>query len=287
MKTRFCTANPCCRAGSHDEKHERSTRKLDVLIPAVPKDLATLPLVIDAVRQQVRHPIGHIFVVAPAHPRMLALCRRKKVTFIDERAAVPFSKHRFRYRSKTWDLSGWLLQQMIKLNGDKLCTSDHFLVIDADTVLIRPHIFIRNGKTVFYCRNWSRPEYFRTAARLLGRKRAAKRSFVTHYMLFNRRQLSLLKQSIEARHGVRWHEAIWRAMDKSKRYAFSEFETYGNFLYARMPGQVQLLPARNKAMRLPAARLSKDARRKLARSYRSLSFHQRSAYRRKEGGAAQ
>src|SRR5690606_23976056 len=115
--------------------------RLDVLIPAVPKDLVTLPFVIDAVRKYVRHPIGHIFVVAPADHRIIALCTRKKVKFVDERTAVPFSKHRFRYRAKTWELSGWLLQQMIKLNCDKLCTTDHFLVIDADTVLIRPHTF--------------------------------------------------------------------------------------------------------------------------------------------------
>lgn len=265
---------------------QRNSRKakLDILIPAVPKDLATLPYVIDAARKHVRHAIGHIFVVAPRDKRIMALCKKKKVTFTDERRVLPFSKNRYRYRLKHWELSGWLYQQMIKLNGDKLCTADHFLVIDADTVLIRPHVFLRGGKTVFYCRNWSRPEYFRTFRRLMGRKRASSRSFVTHYMLFNRRKLASLRKAIEERHGMRWHDAIWRSMDKTKPYAFSEFETYGNYVYAGDPGNVIRLPARNKKMTSDVRRLAEGTLRKLARSYRSLSFHQRKGYRRRKRG---
>lgn len=144
--------------------------KLDVLIPAVPKDLATLPLVIDSVRSQVRHPIGNIHVVAPNDSGIKAMCKKKGAIFVDERTVLPFSANRFRYRAGGLELSGWLIQQMIKLNGDTLCKTGHFLVIDADTVLIRPHDFIRGGKTVFYCRLWSRPDYFRTLRRLLGQR---------------------------------------------------------------------------------------------------------------------
>jgi hypothetical protein len=261
----------------------RST-KLDILIPAVPKDLKTLPRVIDAARKHVRHPIGRIYVVAPRDSRILALCRKKKVTFADERRLLPFSKTRYPYRPENRELSGWLYQQMLKLNGDKLCKTDHFLVIDADTVLIRPHRFLRGGKTVFYCRNWSRPEYFRTYRRLTGRNRASSRSFVTHYMLFNRRKLAALKQFIESRHGRRWHAAIWQAIDKTKPYGFSEFETYGNYVYAQNPARVIRLPARNKKMATDVRSLPASRIRKLARMYRSLSFHERKVYRRGKGG---
>lgn len=257
--------------------------KLDVLIPAVPKDLATLPLVIDSVRSQVRHPIGNIHVVAPNDSGIKAMCKKKGAIFVDERTVLPFSANRFRYRAGGLELSGWLIQQMIKLNGDTLCKTGHFLVIDADTVLIRPHDFIRGGKTVFYCRLWSRPDYFRTLRRLLGRKRASSQSFVAHYMVFNRRKLVRLKREIETRHGMRWFDAIWHCMDKTKPYAFSEYETYGNFLYATQPGSIVRLPARNKSMHIPVRRLSDKAIRQYARSYRSLSFHQRKS-RRSKGG---
>jgi len=261
----------------------RVSRKtaMDILIPAVPKDLRTLPFAIDAVRKQVRHPIGRIFVVAPRDGRIIALCRRKKAVYADERRVLPFSKNRYRYRPGHWELSGWLYQQLLKLNGDRLCKTDHFLVLDADTVLIRAHAFLRGGKTVFYCRGWSRPEYFRTYRRLLGRKRASARSFVAHYMVFNRRKLAALKRAIEKRHGTSWHEAIWRSMDKTKPYAFSEYETYGNFVYGNDPAAVIRLPALNRRMKADPRRLSKDAFRRLARSYRSLSFHERKGYRRR------
>lgn len=260
---------------------------LDVLNPAVPKDLGTLPHAIDAVRKHVRHPIRNIYVVAPDHPKIRALCHRKHVRFVNERSVLPFGNNRFRYRSRTWERSGWLYQQLLKLNGDTVGTADHVLVVDADTVLIRPHVFLRKGKTVFYCRNWSQPEYFRTYRRLMGRRRASSRSFVTHYMLFNRKQLASLKRNIEERHGMRWYEAIWKCMDKSKPYAFSEYETCGNFVYGRNPGAIIRLPARNKKMNTDFRRLPPARIRALSLKYRSLSFHKRKAYRRKPGGRSE
>jgi hypothetical protein len=256
------------------------TAKVDILIPCAPKDVRTLPFAIDAARKHVRHPIGRIYVVAPRNRRIKAVCRRKNVSFVDERRVLPFSKNRYRYRTKTRELSGWLYQQLLKLSGDRVCRAGHFLVLDADTLLIRPHRFLRGGKTVFYCRNWSRPEYFRTLAKLLGRRRASSRSFVAHCMLFSRRKLAILKKTIEKRHGIAWHEAIWRAMDKTKPYAFSEYETYGNFVYGRDPRSVIRLPALNRNMASDPRRLTERAIRRLARSYRSLSFHKRKGYRR-------
>lgn len=52
---------------------------IDVLIPAIEKDLATLPYVIDAVRTHVKHPIGRILIVAPKKTRILDFCRKKAV----------------------------------------------------------------------------------------------------------------------------------------------------------------------------------------------------------------
>ncbi len=260
-----------------------STNKIDVLIPAVEKDLGTLPHVIDAVRKQVRHRVGQIFIVAPRRRRILALCRRKRCKFVDENTVLPIQKRHIRYRSRKWERSGWLYQQLLKLNGDTLGTAPDFLVIDADTVLIRPHVFKQGNKTVFYCRNWSQPEYFRTYRRLMGRKATAPVSFVTHYMLFNKAKLRLLKRQIEARHRTRWYTAILRAMDKSKPFAFSEFETYGNFLYTQNPRGVLLKKALNKSLTTNIENLTRQKLKALARKYRSISFHKRRVYRRGTG----
>jgi hypothetical protein len=156
------------------------------------------------------------------------------------------------------------------------------LVIDADTVLIRPHVFLTTGgRTVFYCRNWSQPEYFITYRKLLGQKAGSPSSFVTHYMLFERSKVRKLKKIIAARHQTTWYGAIIRSINKKKQFGFSEFETYGNFLHAHYPGTLSRKPALNKSLHIKASRLSAAKRKRLSLKYRSISFHKRKGYSRK------
>lgn len=150
--------------------------------------------------------------------------------------------------------------------------------MDADTVLIRPHTFRTGGKTVFYCRNWSQDEYFKTYKKLIGSKAASPSSFVTHYMLFDKSKLARLKKAIETKHHTSWYRAIIRCINKSKPFAFSEFETYGNFLYSNDPGRFILKKALNKSLDMNASQISKSKIRKLAQKYRSISFHKRKWY---------
>ncbi|WP_379153632.1 DUF6492 family protein [Paenibacillus sp. sgz5001063] len=251
---------------------------IDVLIPAIEKDLATLPYVIDSLRRYVRHPISHIYIVSPNSNRIRSLCARKNCIFVDETTVLPFTKKDIHYSSSRWNRSGWLYQQLLKMNGDHICRENFFLVIDADTVLIRPHRFRSGGKSIFYCRSWSQPEYFRTYRKLLGVPAPSPKSFVTHYMLFERAKLAGLKRKIEARHGLSWHTAILRSIDRKKQFGFSEFETYANYVYGMDSSSVLLKKANNKSLTTAVADLGNARLQNLARTFRSLSFHQRKGY---------
>ncbi|WP_373230306.1 DUF6492 family protein [Cohnella sp.] len=262
-------------------KGQSSSTKIDILIPAIEKDLVTLPYVIDAVKKQVKHPIGQILIVAPKRRRIMELCRRKGCKFVDENKVLPISKKNIHYRSKKWERSGWLFQQLLKMSGDTLCSSEYFLAIDADTLLIRPHLFRTGKKTVFYCRKWSQPEYFKTYRRLLGKKPSSTSSFVTHYMLFNKSKLAQLKRTLKSKHQTSWYKAILSKMDKSKQFAFSEFETYGNFLYSINPGGVILKRALNKSLNMNIGEITRKRVNALSKRYRSISFHKRKGYVRK------
>jgi len=252
---------------------------IDVIIPAIDKDLATLPYVIDSIRTYVRHPIGRIYVVSPDSSRIRKLCKRKRCVFVNEKRVLPITKHHIRYRSRRWDRSGWLYQQLLKLSGDTISRRD-FLVVDADTVFIRPHVFRSGGRRIFYCRNWTQPEYYRTYRKLIGRKPSAPRSLVTHYMLFERAKLKRLKRFIQQRHGRSWHSAILRSINRKRQFGFSEFETYGNYVYGLEPGRTVLRASRNKSLSLSPAVVKGARKRRLARTYRSISFHKRRIYRR-------
>ena len=258
-----------------------SKTKIDILIPAIEKDLVTLPFVIDSVRKYVKHPIGQIMIVAPRKKRIMDLCVRKGCKFINENTVLPITKKDINYRSKTWERSGWLFQQLLKLNGATLGSSNFFLAIDADTVMIRPHVFRTRNKTVFYTRNWSRNEYFTTYRKLLGKKRSTSTSFVTHYMLFEKSRLVEMKRVIEAKHHRRWYSAIIRSMDKTKQFAFSEFETYANYVYSTHPEGLILKKSLNKGLNMSVTQASETRVNRLSKQYRSISFHKRKDYSRK------
>ncbi|WP_438447512.1 DUF6492 family protein [Gorillibacterium sp. sgz5001074] len=255
---------------------------IDVLIPAIEKDLPNLPHVIDSLRKMVRPAVGRIYIVSPRSARLEELCRRKGCTFVNENTVLPITKKDIRYRSARWDRSGWMLQQLLKLGGDTVVKSRHFLVADADTVMIRPHVFRAEGRTVVYSRNWSQPEYFRAYRKLLGEQVSAPRSFVAHYMLFDKRWLKRLKAHLEARHGIPWYQAILKGIRTSSMFAFSEFETYGNFVYNRAPSRIRFKKTLNRHLHgTNIGHLSASKLTRLAQSYRSLSFHKRDEYYRK------
>ncbi|MEC0236416.1 DUF6492 family protein [Paenibacillus kribbensis] len=259
---------------------QKGSLTMDVLIPAIDKDMGTLPLVIDSLRRYVQHRIGTIYIVSPKSDRIRRLCASKNCTFVDEKTVLPITKKHIRYGTARWDRSGWLYQQLLKMNGDKISKAPFFLVIDADTILIRPHVFRKDGKTIFYYRSWSQPEYFRTYRKLMGVKAPSPKSFVTHYMLFEKAQLTRLKKIIETRHGKPWYNAIIQSINRKKQFGFSEYETYANYLYSKQPARMILRKSLNKALHSQASSLSEKQLDSLAKNHRSLSFHQRKVYQR-------
>lgn len=256
--------------------------KIDVLIPVIEKDLGTLPYVVSAVRKQAQHAIGSVYIVSPKLASIIEVCRRNGWKFVDERTVLPITKDDIKNRSSRTERAGWVYQQLLKLNGDRICKARFFLVVDADTVFIQPHRFRIGGKTVMYCRNWSRDEYFNCYRRLMKEEKAAKVSFVTHYMLFERAKLAEMKRHIESLHGCKWYTAILRSIDRTKPFSFSEYETYGNFLYTRYRNALLLKNNRNIGLQTSPKLLSGERLAALRASYRSLSFHKRAVYKRNE-----
>lgn len=247
---------------------------IDILIPVIEKDLLSLPFVIDMARANVIHPITEIMIVAPDNERIKEVCYQKGCRFVDENSVLPITKNDIDYKTNEWDRSGWLFQQLLKLSGDAICSSDHYLVLDADTLLIRPHVFKDKEKTVFYCRSAKIPEYFKTYKRLLGVKATAPLSFVAHYMLLEKSKLAELKKAIEYKNNAVWYAAIIKSINKLRQITFSEFETYGNFVYAKYPNQMIMADALN--LNLKRAKNQDIAQldfQQLAENFRSVSLH--------------
>jgi FkbM family methyltransferase len=249
--------------------------KVDVVIVAHEKDMQALRFAIPAVRRFLLHPIGKVFVMARDSPQFRQLCREHECEFVDEDAVLPITKNYFRYVDrKGRDRSGWLFQQLLKLNADTVAGEEHYFVIDADTVLIRPCALKRRGKTVLFCteREFRHP-YYEALRKLLGNDRRFPASFICHQMLFEKSKLRQMKAVVERLAGKAWWQAILDAVDTSEPSCFSEYETYGNFLAANYPKEIDV--QRFSSLALPARELSRlrNVEQRLSLEYQSISFH--------------
>jgi hypothetical protein len=216
-----------------DQIKKENDFAIDVLIPVIRKDWVVLPSVIQGVRRNLRNRLRKIFIVGPEQPTSIAFS--ENVVFRDERTVLPITKKDIDYSPGGSDRSGWLFQQFIKLSCDAICESDYFLLLDADTVLLRPQRFVQDdGRMVLNISDERHEEYYKAIRLLLPGLPIFPYSFVSHHMLVNRKIVGELKSLLEAS-GVVWYQFILNKVDLHEPSCFSEYELYGNFSLERYP----------------------------------------------------
>jgi hypothetical protein len=246
---------------------------LDLFIPVIERDLEMLPLAIESFRENIRHPLGEIFILAPGKLRKRVAERVDSITFVDGHEVLPITTADIDYQVRGIDRAGWIFQQLLKLNADMLTTQNYLLVLDADTVLIRPHCFIDRQRCLLHFSDEYHQPYFPTYQKLTGLSKRYPLSFVCQYMLFNRERLAELKQEIQNTTGMEWYRAIIAVLDQEEMSSFSEFETYGNYMVYRHRREVFM----EHALNMPASR--RDIQRimanrpQLAKRFKSIAFH--------------
>lgn len=246
---------------------------IDVVIPVCEKDLHILPLCLEGVRRMVVHRIAAIYIVAAGSERVCAFCLRHELVFVEERSVLGYGPAELGVRigpEPGCDRSGWIFQQLLKLSG-RVGTSDYFLVIDSDHLLMRPHTFVTaSGRLLFYGSSECHEPYYRNIERLMGFTPRSGMSYVAHKMIFSRALLGELHREIERRNGGRrWDRAIVGSLDRSEMSGFSEFELFGNFV----PAEAKcMLPWRQKALTYKSIADYETLRRRYAGRYASVTF---------------
>jgi hypothetical protein len=224
-------------AWHHFPELKPAQEPIDVVIPLVAKDLRIFPLCLEGIRHCVPHPIKDIYIVAPPQDEVIQFCQENGLVFVDESTVFGFNPKEIGLKI-TWsdgsvsDRSGWFFQQLLKLSGN-VGTCRYYLCIDADHVLIRPHVFLtEDRKTVFYLTYEYHQPIIDHLHRFLPELELDNLSYVDHKMLFDKEQLKMLHEVITKQTGKPWLEAAIESYDRSLSTpsAFSEFEIYGNFV---------------------------------------------------------
>ncbi len=274
---RFLRMRKLRHSGFHLGKNQTvvnpSYLKIDIVIPAIEKDLDTLPYVIDFARKNVLHPVTNVYVVSPDSEKIKKVCSDKNCIYIFEENLLPIKKSDIDYRVGTLDRSGWMYQQFLKLSGNHFCTEENYLVLDSDTLLIKPQVFERDGKYIFNFSDEYHKPYFDVYERLLGYPVSAPVSLTSHHILINMNKLSQLKSDLESKNGLVWYNAILHAIDRSEPSSHSDYDTYGHYFLGSMKDSVYLEYWYNRSIRRQfisdAYKLSNIYQKK----FKSLSFH--------------
>jgi len=211
-------------------KFVTSNIPIDIVIPTIDKDFEMLDIVLESVRLNIWHPINKIYIVSNENiTGILDFCKLHSCYFVNEANIFSYSKNDINYFVNGENRSGWLYQQLLKLALDKYTECDNTLVLDSDTLFLKPKIFLLDGKTIFDQSDELHYPYFEVFHKLTGFRIKPIASFVSHYMLFNKQILAQLKLKIEKNTKLPWDKAIIANTDYSTGAGFSEYETYGNY----------------------------------------------------------
>lgn len=244
-----------------------SDEPLEVVIPIIEKDLATLPDAVAGIRKNLMHPLGNIYIVAPDSPKIRQAAMELGCELILEDKVLPIT-----IKDIHTDRPGWWYQQLLKLYADTIVKTQKFLVLDADTVLIKPQAFVRKGKTIFYHSDEYNWFYFDFYSKLLNERPVSHASFIAHHMIFDKEVLSELRNEVEKIHGKEWYQAIFDIY-KTGIGTLSEYETYANFYQRRYPEKMRKNYWYNKSFSQNKLKSLDYIKNSLAKTHKSVSFH--------------
>jgi hypothetical protein len=217
-----------------DPLADKSLPSIDVAIPCHEKDYKNLSLVIQGVKSSVKNPIDQIKLITPGSlaadlQSMFPECK----VLTDEQVLDP-DLLMFITKSVPKETRGWVLQQAIKLRVVMQSTSVATLILDADTILLRPRVFLdSNCVQIISIADEYHIPYKNHQRRVLAGKNH-QLSFVTHHQLMKRDYVMEIF-GYDSRGLLRWLELA----NYGEGSALSEYDTYGEWVLTHKDSQVR------------------------------------------------
>ena len=227
---------------------ESEVPAIEVIIPVHPKDDRNLPLVLQGVREGSVNPIGQVFLVTPDSEKQALQIRFPQCSVLGDREVLGDSLWNLvQNRVPHWRRS-WIIQQIAKLLLSRASTARGCLVLDADTVLLRPRTWVNcDGVQLLSIANEYHWPYQDHVMKMWSDVRPVARfSFVTHHQLMQPvhvRKMFASEKSL----------AKWVALaDWNDGSPVSEYQSYGAWIASKYPHLVRTARWANRAL-VPAS----------------------------------
>ena len=218
---------------------------IDVVIPAIKKDLDTLDQCIDAIKRYGQN-IRNVYVISPEKITDKAIWVDEKVfpfdTYSIALAIYNNEVQAKRYYAKPNRL-GWIMQQLFKLYAPFIIKgiSSNILLLDSDTIFLRPVSFMNErNEPLFNPGIRGHRPYYDHAKRLIPTfYNVFKKKYfgISHHMLIQRAVMQSLFDTIVAHNKMEPWKAICKHMKIEPsgdviNVGLSEFEIYFNYIFA-------------------------------------------------------
>ena len=217
--------------GHFPRRYPPSDKSLVIMIPLAEKDLPCLPRAVASLRQHVLHPVTEIVIAGQESSAIRAFCAANALRYICENDVLPAWVNDPRLRPDGGlRVQGWVRQQLLKLTVFDWLDGQNVLVHDADNFLLHDVSYFEGDRQVLYLSDEFTRRYQPLLDETLGPFTRFHRSFITHFMVFQRDLVSSLNAHVMRRHGLSMSDFLATHLDMADRGMLSEFETYGNFL---------------------------------------------------------
>ena len=211
------------------ESHASPSEPLDVFIPMHPKDYGIGRLAISSILMEQDGQYGRVHVCLPndaPRPQWLMDSRLTLYTETDLRNGV--------LECQWATIPGWYRQQILKFLFVRSSTQD-VLVLDADTVMLRPRQWISGRRQLVLVRGDKPPRYFaRHTSRFLADPRPLRHfSMVAHHQLMKPEIVSEIFGPDLGGFEGRLLDWLHHRPDELP----ADYQIYGSFLRIRYPSQ--------------------------------------------------
>jgi hypothetical protein len=224
---------------------------IDIAIPCHKNDFDNLPLVIQGARVSVRNPIGNIRLITPEYLSMELQTRFPDCIVSTDESVLSADSVQAINELVPKERRGWMIQQIIKFQ--MVITSDQVatLILDADTVLLSPRIWLDSEGTQILCiANEYHLPYKEHIRKVFGGQNHLL-SFTTHHQLMKKDSVrEIFGQNGEGL--VKW----LKLADFNESSATSDYETYGEWMVQRNPKQVVFAKWNNVSAKVNATKTS-------------------------------
>lgn len=195
-------------------------QQIDVVIPLGPHDVGMIESVVRAVKKNICF-LSRIYIITPSGMDTPECSRDERVILVPEHI-FPFQKEDVAEIHGTRERNGWYLQQLLKLYAG-MCISgirSDYLVIDADTIFVRPLYFkTLEGAYIYTKSDEHHQPYYQHLERLhpVFKGKEWRASGIAHHMIMNTRQNQQLFRLVESHHDKPFWKAFLECVDEQHR----------------------------------------------------------------------